>query len=215
VTTLSDIGSRVELVSMDAHFHDISIGLYRQDRGDGPLGVVHTYSTKPGADARVAFVVQAMAVLGGLEVSGDAADLFRFPCGQWHASAVKRAFLEACKVDPAVQPTARPLEIVDKKSGQQIRVESLGSGSYRVLSDAPEGETSRAPAIARGLVKLGELQPGDTDSACSFPCGNEHDALVGLLLVRALNVRATLQAEEQAASRGVLAAPGPPQETGG
>ena len=30
-----DLGERIELVSMDPHFHDISIGLYRQDDG-GP-----------------------------------------------------------------------------------------------------------------------------------------------------------------------------------
>jgi hypothetical protein len=41
----------------------------------------------------------------------------------------------------------------------------------------------------------------------SFPCGERHDALVGLLLVRAQNLRAALREEELTATRGILAAP--------
>ena len=40
-----------------------------------------------------------------------------------------------------------------------------------------------------------------------FPCGESHDQLIGLLLVRAQNLRAVLREEEMKASRGVLAAP--------
>ena len=40
-----DIGRRIELVSMDPHFHNISIGLYRQSRPAGPEFLIHTYST--------------------------------------------------------------------------------------------------------------------------------------------------------------------------
>ena len=40
-----------------------------------------------------------------------------------------------------------------------------------------------------------------------FVCAWPHDALMGLLLPRALNVRAVLREEEMAASRGTLVAP--------
>ena len=42
------IGRRIELVSMDPHFHDISIGLYVQSRDGKPAYLVHTYSGKEG-----------------------------------------------------------------------------------------------------------------------------------------------------------------------
>jgi hypothetical protein len=206
--TIVELGRRVELVSMDAHFHDISLALYRQERGGGPVGLVHTYSPKPGAAERTASVARAMAVLGGLEpVDGDEA-LVRFPCRSWHEAAAKRIFLEACKADPAAPVAARPLEIVDRRTGQQIRVEPLGGGSYRVHADGANDETpSRAPAVAGGLAKLAELVPGDDREVVTFPCGRDHDALVGLLLGRALNVRASLREEEERSARGVLAAP--------
>jgi hypothetical protein len=41
----------------------------------------------------------------------------------------------------------------------------------------------------------------------AFGCKQTHDSLVGLLLVRALNVRAVLREQEMTASRGVLSAP--------
>ena len=41
----------------------------------------------------------------------------------------------------------------------------------------------------------------------AFPCGHAHDALIGLLLKRAPNVRAVLREQEAALTRGVLAAP--------
>jgi hypothetical protein len=212
---LTDIGTRVELVPMDAYFDEISIALYLQRRDDGPVGLVHTYSSKPGARERTAFVARAMRVLGGLEPAG-AEDLVCFPCGTWHAAAAKRAFLEACKADPAAPLAPRPLETTDRKTGQRVHVEPLGNGAYRVNAEGvTEGAPSRAPAVARGLAKLAELDPGDDPEVVGFPCERSHDALVGLLLPRALNVRAALQEEELKATRGVLAAPGAQEEPAG
>jgi hypothetical protein len=212
---LADIGLRVELVSMDAHFEEISLALYRQEREGLPVGLVHTFSPKAGAHERVAFVARAMTVLAGLEPAG-ADDVVRFPCGDWHAAAAKRAFLEACKADPAGELTPRPLEVVDRKTGQRIAVESLGPGAYRVRAEGATADTpSRAPAAARGLAKLAELEVGDDPEVVSFRCASAHDALVGLLLPRALNVRAAMQEEELKAARGVLVAPGAQEEAAG
>jgi hypothetical protein len=50
------IGKRIELVSMDSHFHDISIGLYEQRPQGKPAYLVYTYSHKDGARERIDFV---------------------------------------------------------------------------------------------------------------------------------------------------------------
>lgn len=209
MSTVTDIGVRVELVPMDSHFHEISVALYRQDRSEGPVGLLHTYSSKAGADGRIAFLARAMTVLGGLEPVEGSDRLVRFPCGGWHSAAAKRLFLEACKLDSASSPAPRPLEIVDRKTGQTIQAQPLGEGSYRVLADGvTDAAPSRAPAVAHGLAKLGELTvKGDDATAVSFPCHSNHHDLIGLLLVRALNVRAALREEELTSSRGVLSAP--------
>ena len=65
-----DIGRRIELIPIDPHFHDITIGLYRQQITDPNLGkafpafLVHTYSQIPGATERIGEVIQSMQILG-------------------------------------------------------------------------------------------------------------------------------------------------------
>ena len=202
-----DIGRRIELVPMDAHFEDITIGLYRQDHGQGTAFLVQTYSHLDGAQGRIAFVKRAMQVLGGMEETSDG--LLHFPCGDVHLLAVKRLFLEACKLGSDAEVAARPLPILDKKSGLNISAQSLSDGAYQITADSnEEGADRRIKLVAGGLAKLGELDKVESaDDQVKFACNVAHDALVGVLLVRAPNVRAVMRELEQAASRGVLSAP--------
>src|SRR5262245_59356774 len=104
----TDIGRRVELVSMDPHCANISIGLYRQE---GARYRVHTYSNQLEAGARIDFISRAMAVLGGMElVDGQV----RHGCGELHAVATRRTFLEAAKLPSSAELEARELSILDK-----------------------------------------------------------------------------------------------------
>jgi hypothetical protein len=199
-----DLDHRVELVSMDRHFADITVALYLTD--GGIAATVHSYSDRAGADERLDWLAGAMGVLGGMDVTARSV---RFACGSWHDRAVRRVFLEACKVDPSGPPLARPLQTDDTRTHQAITVTSLGEGAYQVsaVAEDPAAE-NRAPAVAAGLVKLGELIIDDADATIvRFPCGTVHDPLVGTLLPRAINVRATLREAEMAAGRGVLVSP--------
>ena len=202
-----DLGSRVELVSMDPHFHDISIALYCPDDSGSPCYQVHTYSHLPGAAERVAGVARAMQVLGGMEQTSDG--LLRFPCGHAHQFAVKRLFLEACKLPPEQPVEPRPLHIFDKKANATIAVASLGQGLYEVrATEQTPGVERRVATIARGLIRLGEMEEvADQPNQARFGCGHSHDALIGLLLIRAPNVRTAMREAEAMASRGVLSAP--------
>ena len=202
-----DIGKRIELVPMDPHFHDITIALYQQGQDESPLFLVHTYSQMEGAQGRIQFAIETMTRLGNLVE--DTNRLLRFPCEAAHQLACRRAFLESCKLSLNDSAEPRPLQILDKKSRLNITATSLGDGIYQVGADG-EGRRAdrRISAIAGGLMKLGEMEEVDgTLDKVAFPCGHSHDALLGLLLVRAPNVRAIVREQEMAASRGVLAAP--------
>lgn len=202
-----DIGRRIELLPMDAHFCDISIGLYRQENAQGTVFRVHTYSQREGARARIDSVNRAMRILGGMEETPEG--LSRFPCGATHLLAAKRLFLEACKQGIDGDVSARPLTILDKKSGLHISAIARSDGAYQIAADRDEkGADRRIRLVAGGLAKLGELEKvKGAEDRVRFNCGVAHDALVGILLVRAPNVRSVLRELEQAASRGVLAAP--------
>jgi len=202
------IGKRIELVSMDPHFHNISIGLYEQRRQGKPAYLLHTYSRKDGAKERIDFVVDTMKTLGGLQFSDDR--LLYFPCSEKHERAIKRVFLDACKVSPQSDVAPHPMHIHDKRSDCEVTVASLGNGEYRLKMDGnPDDGARRITAISRGLARLGEMKTYEEQiDKVAFPCRQPHDALVGLLLIRAPNVRAAMREAEMMAARGVLSAPG-------
>ena len=200
-----DLGRRIEIVPMDVRFHDITVSLYRQLRNEEPTFVVHTYSRIEGTKQRIASIVNAMQLLGGMELTSDGQ--LQFPCKESHEQACRRVFLEACKFssNEAIEP--RPLNVLDRKSGLNVTVTSVGAGVYDVGADGDaKGKERRISAIAGGLIKLGQMVDERVDRV-SFACRHPHDALVGLLLVRAPNVRAIMREQEMASSRGVLSAP--------
>lgn len=204
---LLDLGTRIELVSMDPHFHDISLSLYQRAGAGGACGFLpHSYSGREGVAARLAFVARAMAALGGMGPAPGQPERLAFPCGAEHRAAAKRLFLEACKRAPGSTLAAQPMRVHDRKNDLAIAAVPLGGGRYRIEAEGGAKAARRADGTARGLVRLAEMEPGE-EAEARFPCGHAHDALVGLLLGRALNVRAAMREAEAAAARGVLAAP--------
>lgn len=200
-----DLGRRIEIVPMDVRFHDITVALNCQLHNEAPTFVVHTYSRIEGFKDRIASIVNAMQVLGGMELTSDGR--LQFSCKEGHELACRRVFLEACKFSSNEPIEPRPLSILDKKSGLNITIASAGAGVYDVGADGDaKGKERRISAIAGGLIKLGQMVDEKVDRI-SFACGQPHDALVGLLLVRAPNVRAIMREQETASSRGVLSAP--------
>lgn len=202
-----NIGERIELVPMDNHCEGISVALYSHNGAARDGYLVHTYSSLKNAQERVAFLRKAMCVLGGLEQGED--DLLRFCCGHDHEQGIKRIFLEACKLPSLGELQAKPLQVLDKKSGLTVQVERKGAGVYRVTAQGEGNDADRRiNLIAGGLLKLGQMVgvEGLLDTI-AFPCSQSHDAMIGLLLIRAPNVRAALREQEMTASRGVLAAP--------
>lgn len=214
---LLELGERLELVSMDPHFHDISISLYRSTGEGGASGfLAHSYSTREGAAERLGFVMRAMAVMGGMGPAPGQSDRLAFACGAAHKAAVKRLFLEACKRATGAEVAAQPMRVYDKKNDLTIDATAVGDGRYRIAAAGSEGNdkaAQRVDGVTRGLIKLAELEPGAEPGEVRFPCGFSHDELVGLLIGRALNVRAAMREAEAAAARGILAAPSAQQQT--
>ncbi len=201
-----DLGRRIELLSMDPHCHDISIAVYRTDDGGGAVYLLHSYSKREGAGDRLAFLASVMQAMGGMERTAGTPLALSFACGHAHETALKRLFVESCKVEPGTEPVRRELQVFDKKNDLTIRAEGLGDGRYRCSGDRDGArDQRRVAAVAAGLGKLAQLDV-DGDEV-RFPCGTDHHELIGLLLTRALNVRGALREQEAASARGMLSAP--------
>jgi hypothetical protein len=198
---------------MDRHFQEISIALYEQHYDGGVEFLVKTYSGIEDAPQRIDFVVQAMKILGGMDMTSDGRRL-KHRCGATHKLATRRLFLEACKISPTENIEVAPLRLYDKKLDGYVTAMSANRGHYRLRTESDEEKTLvRRGAILSGLIKLAELESvNNQDGEVAFPCGEAHDELIGLLLPRALNVRSFLQQEAMKASRGQLVAPSAQQE---
>ena len=204
-----DLGRRIELTSMDRHCHDMSEGLYSRV-ADGVTRVkIHTYSSAAGSAERVEFITKALKVMAGLEEAGDEAGWLRFGCGSFHERALKRAFLDVCRLGSDAALEAKPLTVFDKKADGNLIVTAVSGGVYAVTAETVTDATrKRVVALARGYTKLCDMTLVEgRDDQVAFDCGANHDALLGLLAFRAQNVRAAMREEEQASSRGVLSAP--------
>jgi hypothetical protein len=204
-----ELGRRIELCSMDRHCHDISLGLYEQESDDGPRFLVHTYSALPDVSTRVDFLKSALERMGGLVFCNDAPEYLRFDCGRVHTRALKRTFLDLCKLESGDALDPKPLTAYDKKADGELTARTLGGGAYEVVSeDDSEAGQKRAVAVAKGFAKLCEMDWSEAQpTRVSFACGSDHDRLIGVLMFRAQNVRAAMKDEDFAAARGVLAAP--------
>lgn len=194
---------------MDRHCHDISIGLYCRDVDGVSCVFIHTYSEAEGAAERVVYLTQALIVMAGLEEVPGTPGWLRFPCGAFHERGLKRAFLDVCRAEPDAPLRAKPLTAFDKKADCNMTATPIGGGVYQFQPEKPGDATQkRAKALATAFDKLCDMTPIEgKDDQVRFDCGANHDALVGSLLFRAQNVRSAMREEEQAAARGVLAAP--------
>ena len=204
-----DLGLRLELEPLDKHCHNLSVGLYRRDVNEVPQFQVHTYSTVDGAGERVAFLSRALVVMLGLEQVDDSPPWLRFTCKSIHERALKRGFLDLCKIQTNTPLEPKPLTAFDKKANGKLTAVNLGQGAYRIDPEpGAEAGSRRAEAVARGFAKLCEMDRSqDATNQMAFPCKTPHDALIGMLLFRAQNVRAAMQEEEMASARGMLASP--------
>jgi len=204
-----DLGQRIELLPTDKHCHDISLGLYQRDVDGVPQFLVHTYSPVEAAAGRIAFLNRALIVMAGLQQVPGEDGWLRFPCKTNHERALKRGFLDLCRLpnDALIEP--KPLTVFDKKADCNLTAAGLGEGVYQIEAEAATATgPKRAAATARGFAKLCQMDTAEGhDRRVTFPCKTSHDVLIGLLLFRAQNVRSAMQEEEQASARGVLSAP--------
>ena len=104
------LGRRIELQSMDPHFHDITIGLYEQTPEPGLVSfLAHSYSGLDGVAGRLQRIIDPMLVIGGMSRYANDGRQLRHACGQAHSFATRRLFIEACKLKPGAAPEARPI----------------------------------------------------------------------------------------------------------
>lgn len=205
-----DLGLRIEIQPMDTHCHNISLGLYQKEINRIPHFLVHTYSSHPMATERIQFICRALREQVGLVDAPDLPGWLLFPCGSTHRRALRRSFLDLCKLETNAALQMPVLSAHDKKAECPLSLTPQGDGLYAIhAATVTDKSIRRVSALARGYAKLCDMDVGPSESnvTVSFPCKTDHHALLGLLMYRAQNIRATMQEQEVSKGRGVLSAP--------
>jgi hypothetical protein len=201
--TLNRLGSCIELITMDPHYRDITVGLYQKD---GVL-TLWSFSRRDGVEGRLRQVRDQLVALGGLSPLPRSNTRVNFPCGYMHQRPVKFLMMQAVEKPPDHRPPDGDISVKDIKSGMMLYADGSevdGRWVYRIRGDgAAKNPAARIRSAARGFVRYGEMeQTGDAD--VSFICGHRHDALMKVIFPYARNLSGTEDKLEADALRGQL-----------
>jgi hypothetical protein len=200
---ISQYGECLELIPMDAHFFDISVGLYVKDG----VATVWTFSGKPGVEKRIQTIRDQLVALGGLVPVPGTSSQVRFACGDFHRRPSKFLLMQAVDKDPSYAPPEGEMAIKDTRTRLTLHVDGRAADDRWIYTVSAEGQAPNVPArlaaIVGGFARYGEMEKV-SDTEIAFSCGGRHDQLVRLLLPYARNMSAVEEMMQAAALRGQL-----------
>jgi hypothetical protein len=196
-------GRCLELVAVDPHFHDISVGLYLKNG----VCTVWSYSGKPGVQDRITKIRDQFIALGGLAPLKGTHDQLRFPCGHVHIRALRFLLAQAVGKSPDYSPAGGQLSIQDTKTKLTLSVTGRDTEVGWVYQVSGTGMAPSIPErlrlVVAGFVRYGEMEK-ISDTEVAFPCRQRHEQLMGLLLPYSRNITAVEGMLEEEAVRGQM-----------
>ena len=201
--SLRQLGRCLELVSMDPHFNNISVGLYVK----GGLCTVHTFSRAEGVADRLREIRDQMVRLGGVSPVEGSDSQFVFPCGQIHDRPLRFLLTQSVGKSPEYAHPTGDMSIKDSRSDLMLYANGHERDGHYAYQVSAEGEHSN-PALRLRMVVAGFLRYGEmnkvADTEVAFPCGQRHDALMRLLLPYSRNISAVETMMDAEALRGQM-----------
>ncbi len=200
---LMEIGSCLELVPMDPHFKNVSVGLYYKEG----VCTVWSFSQATGVEDRLKQIRDQMVRLGGVQAAEGSDFQFVLPCGIVHMRPVKFLLTQAVTKAPDFAHPTGSMTIKDSKSNLMLTTTGASSDDGYQYHVAGEGDVKnpalRLRMVVAGFMRYGEMEKvGDTEVA--FSCGWQHDELVRLLLPYSRNISAVESMLEAEAIRGQM-----------
>jgi len=198
------LGRCIELVAVDPHFHDITVGLYLRDR----TLTIHTFSQVEGTGERIKAIRERLCALADVDPSPDATNQAELISQEFYDRPLRFAFTEAVeKTNPI--PTG-PISVADTKSRLTFTVtpehsDELG-WTYHVTAEGDFARPQmRIMAVVGGYMRYGECERvGEDRDRFRFKHGERLDRFARLLLPYARNVSAVDTMLEQADLAGQM-----------
>ena len=198
-----ELGHCIELVSIDPHFHNISVGLFIKN---GVL-TISTYSTLEGVDARIEQIRDRCVLLGDVETVEGTTNQLRLTSDLQLDRALRFMFIAAVEKDPSVELPSGRITAPDTKTKLTFVVEGDEQDGQFVYTVSAEGESERASmrirATVGGFIRYADCTRVDKDKF-AFPDGRRYDKFARLILPLARNVSAVEAQLEQEEMTGQM-----------
>ncbi|MBT4125698.1 MAG: hypothetical protein HOJ22_00940 [Chloroflexi bacterium] len=200
VEKIKKLGNCIELVSIDPHFHDVTIGLFIKDG----VMTISTYSTLEGVDARIEQIRDRCTLLGDVEAVEGTTDQLRLISDLYLDRALRFMFIAAVEKDPTQELPSGRITAPDTKTKLTFVIDGAEENGQYVYTVSAEGESDRAVMRVRaavgGFIRYSGCVRVDKNKF-SFPDGKKYDNFARLILPLARNVSAVeaqLEADEMA-----------------
>ncbi|MBS57221.1 MAG: hypothetical protein CL735_00475 [Chloroflexi bacterium] len=198
-----NFGSCVELIPIDPHFQNVSIGLYVQNS----ICSIWSFSQKKGIQKRIEHIRNQMIHLGDLEPIQESFNQAKFPCGVIHQRPLRFLISQATNKNPDFKHPSGNITIQDSKSDLKITAtprENNGSWDYNIEGKGEAKNASlRIKMIVAGFMKYGEMIK-TSDTSVAFECGKNHDNLMKIILPYSRNISSVEGMMETEALRGQM-----------
>ena len=185
---ISELGNCIELVSMDPHFHNISVGLFRK----GNLLTIFSFSNKESIKKRIKVIRDRCCLLGDLSPVENTNNQMLLDADINLDTPIKFMFTEAVEKDKKISPNT-PIQSPDTKTNLKFRIVSDTSNNITNYTVSAEGQNERSEmrirAVVGGFIKYGGCERVDFNKF-KFSDGKKYNKFVKLLLPYARNVSA-------------------------
>ena len=186
---IKELGHCIELVSIDPHFHDVTIGLFIKDG----LMTIWSFSNREGIAGRIEEVTDSSTRLGDVIAVEGTTDQLKLTSDLYLDRALRFMFTFAVEKDPARElPTGR-ITAPDTKTKLVFVINGAEENGKYVYTISAEGRSDKAELRVRatvgGFVRYSDCERVDKNKF-AFPDGKRYDSFARLILPLARNVSA-------------------------
>ena len=186
---IKELGHCIELVSIDPHFHDVTIGLFIKDG----LMTIWSFSNRDGIAGRIEEIRDRCTRLGDVIAVEGTTDQLKLTSDLYLDRALRFMFTFAVEKDPARElPTGR-ITAPDTKTKLTFVINGAEEDGKYVYTISAEGRSDKAELRVRatvgGFVRYSDCERVDKNKF-AFPDGKRYDSFARLILPLARNVSA-------------------------
>lgn len=186
---IAKLGHCIELVSIDPHFHDVTIGLFIKDR----LMTVWSFSRLDGIVERIEQIRDRCTRLGDVIAVEGTTDQLRLTSDLYLDRALRFMFTAAVEKDPEIELPSGKITTPDTKTRLVFVIDGAEEDGKYVYTISTEGESDRSEmrirAVVGGFIRYSGCERVDKNKF-AFSDGKRYDSFARLILPLARNVSA-------------------------